>query len=300
MSKKTVFNLLFFLFFCLFSYPLISQYDQKLVKFDFREEDGNPYGIIKLNMKNEKIKLKYFASKSEMNEPIMERFNEWAFNKNLVLYSSGTYYFYPNKNNRNKNSALPVGLCFDNGIAINKIIDNKLDGLVLLYPSGQIVVENLKNNTITIKRKQGNLSFNLKDQYDRMSFFKYAQDARATIFQTHLFVHDNKLLIGTNANSYKDYRRFLAGTVNDSGDLIYYVINLPFNATILEGSVKAQQYLKNFERVKSISFLINLDTGAQNTLNVFHPKTGKLLENANFSGTKQLKDAINLLAFYYE
>jgi len=293
-------NLIFRLLFLFISNALLAQYDQKLVKFDFREEDGNPYGIIKLNMKNEKIKLKYFASKSEMGEPIMERFNDWSFNKNLVLFSSGTYYFYPNKNNRNKNSALPVGLCFDNGIAINKVIDPKLDGLVLLYPSGNIVVENLKNNSITIKRRQGNLSFNLKDQFDRMAFFKYAQEMKATIFQTHLFVHDNKLLIGTNANSYKDFRRFLAGTISDSGDLIYYVINLPFNSTILEGSIKAQQYLKNVERVKSISFLINLDTGAQNTLNVFHPKTGKLLDNANFSGTKQLKDAINLLAFYYE
>lgn len=296
MSKKYLYILLP----CLLSFLSYGQYDQKLVKFDFREEDGNPYGIIKLNMKNEKIKLKYFASKSEMGEPIMDRFNEWSFNKNLVLFSSETYYFYPNKNNRNKNSALPVGLCFDNGIAINKVIDPKLDGLVLLYPSGHIVVENLKNNSITFKRKQGPISFNLKDQYDRMAFFKYAQDMKATVFQTHLFVHDNKLLIGTNANSYKDYRRFLAGTVSDSGDLTYYVINLPFNATILEGSVKAQQYLKSIEKVKNISFLINLDTGAQNTLNVFHPKTGKLLENANFSGTKQLKDAINLLAFYYE
>lgn len=294
------FRLIVFSIFLFFGSEIFAQYDQRMVKFDFREEEGNPYGIIKLNMKNERIKVKYFASKNESGLPIMERFNEWGFNKNLVLCSSGTYYFYPNKNNRNKNSALPVGLCFDNGVAINKVLDPKLDGLVLIYPSGQIVVQNLKDHVISFAKKQGSVTFNLQDALDKQLFFKWAQEVKATIFQTHLFVHNNKLLIGTNANNYKDYRRFLAGTVNESGDLIYYVINLPFNSTILDGSVKAQNYLKNVERVRSISFLINLDTGAQNTLNVYHPKTGKLMDNPNFSGTKTLKDAINLIAFYNE
>ena len=70
-------------------------------KFDFREINDNPYGVVKLYMKNERIKVKYFASKDETDIPIMQRYNDWAFNKKMVLVSSGTYYYYPNKNNRN-------------------------------------------------------------------------------------------------------------------------------------------------------------------------------------------------------
>ncbi|MFM7021131.1 MAG: hypothetical protein ACKOXC_10065 [Aquirufa sp.] len=280
---------------------LIGQFDQKLVKFDFREIDGNPYGIIKLYMKNERIKVKYFASKDESGIPIMERFNDWAFSKKLVLVSSGTYYYYPNKNNRNKNTVLPVGICVDNGKVINKSTEANLGGLAMVYASGKIQVENLKNNSITIRQRNGSTtSLNLADPFDKNLFFKWAEDVRATVFQTHLFAYKNQLLIGQNANNYKDYRRFLAVCTTSSGELVHYIINLPFNSTILEGSSKAIDYLKNIENVKDIAFIINLDTGAQNTLFSYHPKTGTPLPNPNFSGTKTLKDAINLIAYYYE
>lgn len=280
---------------------LSGQFDQKLVKFDFREIDGNPYGIIKLYMKNERIKVKYFASKDESGIPIMERFNEWAFNKKLVLVSSGTYYYYPNKNNRNKNTVLPVGICIDNGKVINKSTETNLGGLAMVYPSGKITVENLKDKSITIRQKNGNsANLNLADPFDKNLFFKWAEDVRATVFQTHLFAYKNQLLIGQNSNSYKDYRRFLAVCTTSNGELVHYIINLPFNSTILDGSSKAIDYLRQIEHVKDIAFIINLDTGAQNTLFSYHPKSGTPLPNPNFSGTKTMKDAINLIAYYYE
>lgn len=291
----------FFLLTQALSFVSLAQYDQKLVKFDFREIDGNPYGIVKLYMKNERIKVKYFASKDESGIPIMERFNEWAFSKKLVLVSSGTYYYYPNKNNRNKNTVLPVGICIDNGKVINKSTEANLGGLAMVYPSGKIAVENLKDKSITIRQKNGTItSLNLSDSFDKNIFFKWAEDVRATVFQTHLFAYKNQLLIGQNSNSYKDYRRFLAVCTTSNGDLVHYIINLPFNSTILDGSSKAIDYLKQIEKVKDIAFIINLDTGAQNTLFSYHPKTGTPLPNPNFSGTKTMKDAINLIAYYYE
>jgi hypothetical protein len=279
----------------------MGQYDQKLVKFDFREINENPYGVVKLYLKNERIKVKYFASKDESGIPIMERFNEWAFSKKLVLVSSGTYYYYPNKNNRNKNTALPVGICVDNGKVINRATESKLDGLAMVYSSGKIVVENLKEKSIPIRQKNGTITnVNLADPFDKNIFFKWAEEVKATVFQTHLFAHKNKLLVGTNSNNYKDFRRFLAVCTNDNGESLHYIINLPFNSTILDGSTKAVEYLKNVEHVRDIAFLINLDTGAQNTLLTYHPKSGEALPNPNFSGTKTLKDAINLIAYYYE
>jgi len=278
-----------------------AQYDQKLVKFDFREINDNPYGVVKIYMKNERIKVKYFASKDESGIPIMERFNEWAFSKKLVLVSSGTYYYYPNKNNRNKNSALPVGICVDNGKVINKATESKLDGLAMVYSSGKIMVENLKDKSIPIRQKNGTIAnLNLADPLDKNIFFKWAEDVKATVFQTHLFAHKNKLLVGNNSNGFKDFRRFLAVCTNENGESLHYVINLPFNTTILDGSTKAVEYLKNVEHVRDVAFLINLDTGAQNTLLTYHPKSGDPLPNPNFSGTKTLKDAINLIAYYYE
>lgn len=296
------FRFLHFLYFLLcplfFSF---AQYDQKLVKFDFKEFDSNPIGVIKLYLKNERIKVKYFASKDESDTPIIQRYNDWGFNKKMVLVSSGTYYYYPNKNNRNKNTALPVGICVENGKIINKTVEKNLGGLSMVYPSGRIIVQNLNDKFISVTQKNGGQQkLDLNDPFDKSIFFKWAEDVHATIFQTHLFAFQNRYLVGNNSNNFKDLRRFLASCTNEKGEAIHYVLNLPFNTTILEGSKIVLTYLKNTERVKDIHFLINLDTGAQNCLITYNPKNGQPLENPNFSGTKQIKEAINLLAYYYE
>jgi hypothetical protein len=289
------------LFFTL-SISLFGQYDQKLVKFDFKEINGNPFGVVKLNMTNQRVKVKYFASKdANSNLSVYQRFNEWAFNKKLILVSSGTYYYYPVKTNRDKNTARPVGICIDNGNVINKTTDDNLDALALIYSSGRIAVENLKNKTISVKDANGNpLNLNLNNALDKNIFLKWATDVKATIFQTHLFAYKGNLLVGQNANAYKDYRRFLAAGINNNNETVQYIINLPFNSTILEGSKYALDYLKTNENLKEISFLINLDTGAQNAMETYHPKTGDKLNNSNFSGVKEIKDAINLIVYYYQ
>jgi hypothetical protein len=284
------------------SISLLGQYDQKLVKFDFKEINGNPFGVVKLNMTNQRVKVKYFASKdANSNLSVYQRFNEWAFNKKLILVSSGTYYYYPVKTNRDKNTARPVGICIDNGNVINKTTDDNLDALALIYSSGRIAVENLKNKTISVKDANGNpLNLNLNNALDKNIFLKWATDVKATIFQTHLFAYKGNLLVGQNANAFKDYRRFLAAGINNNNETVQYIINLPFNSTILEGSKYALDYLKTNENLKEISFLINLDTGAQNAMETYHPKTGDKLNNSNFSGVKEIKDAINLIVYYYQ
>ncbi len=284
------------------SITLFGQYDQKLVKFDYKEINGNPFGVIKLNMTNQRVKVKYFASKdANSNLSVYQRFSDWAFNKKLILVSSGTYYYYPNKNNRDKNTARPVGICIDNGNIINKTTDDKLDALAMIYSSGKIAVENLKNKTISVKDASGNpINLNLDNALDKNLFYKWATDVKATIFQTHLFAYKGNLLVGQNSNAFKDYRRFLAAGINSNNETVQYIINLPFNSTILEGSKYALEYLKSNENLKEISFLINLDTGAQNAMETYHPKTGDKLNNSNFSGIKEIKDAINLIVYYYQ
>lgn len=284
------------------SISLLGQYDQKLVKFDYKEINGNPFGVVKLNMTNQRVKVKYFASKdANSNLSVYQRFSDWAFNKKLILVSSGTYYYYPNKNNRDKNTARPVGICIDNGNIINKTTDDNLDALAMIYSSGKIAVENLKNKSISVKDASGNsMNLNLGNALDKNLFYKWATDVKATIFQTHLFAYKGNLLVGQNSNAYKDYRRFLAAGINSNNETVQYILNLPFNSTILEGSKYALDYLKTNENLKEISFLINLDTGAQNAMETYHPKSGDKLNNSNFSGIKEIKDAINLIVYYYQ
>jgi len=278
-----------------------NHYDQRLVKFDVKTVDNDQFGIIKLILTNQRVKVKYFASKDPSGKSVAERFNEWSFNKKLILVSSGTYYFYPNPNNKNKNTAKPVGVCIDNGNIINIQTDNKLDALAMVYSSGKIVVENLKNKSITVPNTNGSqITLNLSNPLDYSMFLKWAKDVSATIFQSHLFAFKGNLMVNQNANSFKDYRRFLASGINNSGEIVQYIINLPFNTTILQGSKYALDYLKVNENLKEISFLINLDTGAQNVLEVYHPKDGKTILNTNFMGKKEIKDAINLIVYYYQ
>jgi len=273
-------------------------YDKTLVEISTLTVKKEPYGIVKLKKIGSKIKIKYFAFKSN-NGTAGQRYAAWAKNRNIVAYSSGTY-----MDHCNARIASPVGLCIDQGITVNaNLSKDGLDGLVIVRATGSMVATNLKDGDLSVAYPGGKTSkLNIRDvAYDMEEFKNWAKDNEATVFQTHLFVYKNQFLVNANSKPTLAQRRFLAMGTLANGDVVYYIINLSTPATLLAGAQKAFNYLQEIESVKEVGFLLNLDTGCQDIFKLFDPMGQEFVDRA-FQGDHriELSNASNVLAFYYE
>jgi hypothetical protein len=197
--------------------------------------------------------------------------------------------------------AKPVGLCIDNGITVNRAIDlTRLDGLTVVYPSGGgggVAVTNLKDANLTV---QGiSTPLNLRNAFDLQRFINWAETNKATVFQSHLFVFKNQIILKPNlANTKQSERRFLAVGTNSDGQILHYIVNLSGSNSIYGATEKVFTFLTKNEEL-TLTFLINLDTGGQNAFQVY-TSGGKVDTRKDFIGPTPLNQAANLLVYYFE
>lgn len=255
--------------------------------------NGEVYAIQKMSRKDNHIKVKYFAEKDNSGT-VYQRYTKWAATRKVMALSSGTY-----MSTCDVYSAKPVGLCIDNGRVVNESLEDKMDGLIIVYATGGLVSTNLKNGNLTITLADNTKkTVNIRNNpYDRAEFIKWAKEQQATVFQTHLFVSDNTVAIANNSSTVAASRRFLA-VCKKGTDIFHYIINLPAPSTLLDGTNKAYNYLTKYENV-TVSFMINLDTGCQDVLRLYN-KDGIENTSKNFRGQLDPSAAVNLLVYYFE
>jgi len=288
-------------FFLLFYFVLLqsySQYDKNFVDIKSTILKGENYSIVRMSRESGKIKVKYFAARDKRTgKSVPNRFLEWSRNKNIIAFSSGTY-----MTNLNSSIADPKGICVDAGIVINRNLEN-YDGLVLVYATGGMVATDIKDGDLLLNHSLNSTKQEKIDLINDMSasykLLNWAENERATVFQTHLFVYKNNLKIAENSSKTIAKRRFFAACRGEDKKIYYYIINLPNESTLLEGVKKAKSYLQEMEGVQEVVYLINLDTGAQNIFQVYDAK-GNEINNKNFKGELPVNSAANLLVFYYE
>lgn len=273
--------------------PLDAQYDARYAESKVVNIKNETYAIQKMLRRDNHVKVKYFAEK-DGNLTVNSRYENWAAGKKVIAISSGTY-----MTTCDVNTAKPVGLCIDNGRVVNRVLGD-MDGLMIVYATGGLAASNLKNGNLTITdAKGGKKVLDIRNNgYHLAEFIAWAEEMEATVFQTHLFVYDNKMSIGGNSSSTTAPRRFLAVCKNDNNEIIHYIVNLPSASTLLDGTKKAYDYLNNYEDV-SVVFMINLDTGCQNVFRV-NDKDGNTSTSKNFRGDVDPSSAANLLVYYYE
>lgn len=260
--------------------------------------NGEEYGIIKLSRKDNHVKVKYFAAKDFYGTSVYERYLKWSVGKKVIAYSSGTYMNYCDV----PGYATPIGLCIDQGRIVNReLVNGNLDALAIVYATGGMVASDLDAGNLKVKDKDGNSkTLNIRSSaYQKADFINWAEENEATVFQTHLYVFEDKMRIGINSSNKAAPRRFLAVCKRDNGEIFHYIINLPTSSTEYNGVTKAYKILREAEDAGQIVFLINLDTGCQNVFSAFDSNSNvnghRLLQ-----GTESLSTAINLLAYYYE
>lgn len=276
---------------------VFGQYSEDYVATSNYTIDNELYTVVKMSRQDKRIKVKYFAAKDYNGTPVYTRYQEWARNKNVIAYSSGTY-----MDLCDAAFAKPVGLCIDNGSLVNRIIEtSRLDGLAIVYPAGGgggMVVSNMKDCDLTVNMAGTNTTLCLKKAWDFEKFLNWSKENQATVFQTHLFVYKNALTVYPWGSEDRRARRFLAVGKNDDGNIFHYIVNLNGANTIYEASVKIKNYLNRRENL-DITFMINLDPGCQNVFQVFK-SNGTPDTRRGFSGNVSIANAANLVAYYYE
>ena len=217
---------------------------------------------------------------------VPDRFKSWSVGKNIVTVCSGTYMQECNAN------ANPVSLTIDQGNVINNTIA-KMDGIVTVYSSGEIIVGNSKLGELKIANK----NYNLNNSLEKNSFMIWAHNNKATVFQTHLLIYKDELAIYNNSSNNERERRFLAGCTDEEGNKYEYIINIPSSITLMDGAKNSKKYLKQKEEMKTIDYLINLDTGCQDFFEGYNSNGQK---RNDYLGSAAIEQTINIISFYYQ
>jgi hypothetical protein len=240
-----------------------------------------------------RIKAKYFCAKDpHSGSSVADRYNDWKIGKNIICATSGTYM-------TKADWTVPEGLSVDNGIIVNRT-PGSYDGLVIVYATGGIVVSNLENADL---RLQGNgmngQTLDVRgNSWDRSSFLSWAEDAQATVFQTHLLVYKNKNQVGQfNSEPDKRERRFLVVGEDEDGQLVHVIIHMPEHNSLYAATEKVMEFMLDFKDMTEITFMLNLDTGMQNIFELYNSDGS---QNTLIEGETPLSNAANLLVYYYD
>ena len=285
--------LLFLLFNCTY---LKAQYDPNYVDMSNEHVGNNTIGMVKMSRKDGHIKVKYFASANFGGNSVMNRYNEWAKSKKIIMYTAGAY-----MNSCDPNNASPLGICIDNGNIVNNEVALDRDALAIVYATGGIVVSDLKKGDLKISDQGVIKEVDIRKNFpDKPNFIKWAEDNTATVFQTHLLCFNNQLKITSAAKPVKATRRFLAVCEDNDGVIQHLILNIKGEFSLFEASKSIYNYILNPQNeIKKIVFMINLDTGCQDVFAAFDSK-GKSDNRFLFGGTTSLKASSNLIVYYYE
>ncbi len=274
----------------------VEEYDEDLIEVTTAVFKSEKFHVVVLKRQNQRISAKYFAATDPYNnKTVPERFQLWKKGKNIIAVSSGTY-----MTTCSPQTAKPAGLCIDNGVIVNNSIDSRLGGLIIVNQKGDIKATKISDGNLSIPGN--NKAIDIKNSFDRNTFINWAKNNDATVFQSHLLAYDDLLNISPCNNTQqscakKASRRFLIAGTDENNERINVIIHSPSETTLYDGAVKVFRFLKEYKEMKSIHFMINLDTGCQDVFNLYYTDGSKA---NNLKGTLHENDAVNLLVFHYE
>lgn len=237
-----------------------------------------------------RVNAKYFAHK-QFGTVVHDRYDEWRQGKEVVLISSGAYATgWDGKD-------VPAGITVDAGKVVNRNYESKMDGLVIVYATGGIVVSNIENRDLTLKKGGNSFVVDVTTPSGRAEFLSWAQTEGATVFQTHLLAYKDQLLFKSNLSE-TARRKFLVLTKDRSGNLyhvIFYMKNKSYS--LYDAAQGIMGYLNN-NRMEVIG-MINLDTGGFDIIS-----TGSDVRDCNgdyITGTanNDRPNMTNMLVYWY-
>ncbi len=267
-----------------------SIYNDNIQVFTLRTDDREYGQSIWLKRKSGKVKAKYFAYKDLDDErSVYSKYRSWRGNKDIVLVCSGAY-----TTERGADSYMvPTGLTVDNGNVVNRNYRDDMDGLVIVYATGGIVVSDIEEGNLWLQTLEKRVD--VKESSDRTALISWAKQEEATIFQTHLLAYRNELRIDDRGRTERAERRMLALAVDDNNEVIHILFNIEQEVYLYDIARDVLSYLK--DKNMNVVAMLNLDTGWYNILEVYDRNGSKY---DDIEGDKPLVKATNLVTYYYE
>jgi hypothetical protein len=241
-------------------------------------------------LKRNRIKAKYFAHK-QYGQSVNERYDSWKPEKEIILMTGAAYV------NGWRGSEIPVGITVDNGLVVNRNWERNIDGLVIVYATGGIVVSNIENGDLYL-HDLGKV-LDIRNTIDRAEFLSWAVKKNVSVFQTHLTIFKNELQCHYSKTARSSSRRFLVFVKNSSGELfhvIFYFKHVDY--TLYHASGMILNYLKNKEM--EVIAMLNLETG---TYDIMFTGSGVIDCNGDYIQGRRnqfRRDIPNILTYYYE
>ncbi|MCP5501364.1 MAG: hypothetical protein H7A25_15795 [Leptospiraceae bacterium] len=171
--------------------------------------------------------------------------------------------------------------------------------LICLLQAKRELLINLKRKNIKLpisSTKSEKIENPLENLMSYSQLLIWSQNKNITAFQSQLLAYSDKLLIEQNKSPYELRERRLFAAVLDKKDnkLHHIIFNFSSNHNLFDAAREVYSMLKI--RKKKIEFIINLDVGSYNILEIYNlPKTSY----SNLKGTINIKKATNLVVWEY-
>lgn len=237
---------------------------------------------IRMKREGKRIKAKYFASGN-----VYSKYQSWKKNRDIIMVCAGAFSDY----------SMPTGLTVDNGVVVNKLLNESMDALVIVYATGGVVVSDLDNRYLNVTMDGFSQQLDLRNSRDLKTFLHWAEDENATVFQTQLLAFKEELQINVyKARTELANRRFLVLAKDYFGSLYHILVNIEDQVYLGPASQDTFDYLTDICRMEVIG-MINLDTGMYDILELYDDYGHKI---PNPSGPERVSKATNLVTYYYE
>lgn len=246
-------------------------------------KDGTRYGNaiwMDRTKSGKRIKAKYFASGNTF-----QKFMSWKGSKNIVLVSSGAY------SSGYSNNSIPIGICVDNGEIVNRAIDQKMDGLVIVEAVGGVRVSDVEKGNLYL----GSLGKRVNPIKDKIMLLNWGRQESATIFQTHLLAYDNKLRTYSNGNSKRASRGMLALVTDKDNNVMHILFEIDREVSLYSAAKDVLSTLR--KRKLDVVGIMNLDRGAYDIMEAYNDDNRAM---SFLNGSVPVSSATNLLVYYYE
>ena len=263
-----------------------TMYNDKVKIYKIKRNDNYAGYSIWLYRTGKNIKAKYFAY-SQNGKSIYQRYNKWKKGKKIILYTHGTY--------TSQNYKVPNGFTIDAGNLVNRNIDNKLDGLIIVEAGGSVRVADLeKTSSQCIYLVSINQSLNPRNSSkEKNKFINWARDENATVFQTNLMYFKNEKKF-RNVSETANRRIFVLGI--DNGQVVHILFTIEQSVSLTNISEEIYKYLMKIKGFRPIGILY-LDPHYSDIFRVFNENG---TENSNIRGSTSVSDAKNLMVYYYD
>ena len=213
------------------------------------------------------MKAKHFVRKNGRSP--YDQYLAWKGKREILLVTSGAFCDHERD---------IVGLCVDNGETVNATADPDMDGMVIIFGSGEkeggIAVIDMDYKPVTVTDSGRTRNFYPRSSFsDRYKFLDWGKRSGVTLFQSQLLYSPDHPIDTGNLDfagiiGRRKVERRLLAQCKKNNVLYNIIVDAPSGQYLNRAAYNAKNALES--KGYTVAFIINLDTGGNNILHVYN------------------------------